>query len=241
MAPACSLIQNAVLRRLRRLGLPRGTKVLDAPCGSGALALALVENGFEVWGADIEPNAQAWLGERFRAADLNAALPWPAASFDLLLCIEGIEHLENRFHFLREAHRLLAPGGRLVITTPNTLSLRSRVRFLGSGFFSRDPRPLAEAARHPLHHIGLLTYPELRYSLHTSGFRIVDVGHTRIKPISYPYAVFVPWMWLYTRIAFRTEKDAAQRAHNREVLKTLFRRSLLFGENLMVIGEKEQQ
>ena len=243
--PTCSIIQKAVLRRLGGLGLParpaggpRGTKVLDAPCGSGALTLALAGEGFDVWGADIEPEAQAWLGERFRAADLNASLPWRAASFDLLLCIEGIEHLENRFHFLREAHRLLVPAGRLIITTPNTVSLRSRVRYLGSGFFHRDPRPLAEVGRHPLHHIGLLTYPELRYSLHTAGFRIVEVGHTHSKPVSYPYAFYIPWMWLYTRLAFRKEKDRGQRAHNREILKTLFSSSLLFGENLMVMARK---
>jgi SAM-dependent methyltransferase len=236
--PECSIIQRAVLRRVQRLGLPGGTKVLDAPCGNGALALALAGEGLEVWGADIEPQPQVWLGERFRAADLDGSLPWPAASFDLLLCIEGIEHLENRFHFLREAYRLLTPQGRLLLTTPNTVSLRSRVRFLGSGFFHRDSRPLPEAARHPLHHIGLLTYTELRYSLHTSGFRIIEVGHTHTKAVSYPYGLYIPWMWLYTRLAFRKEKDPAQRACNREILRSLFSHSLLFGENVMVIATK---
>jgi hypothetical protein len=45
-------------------------------------------------------------------------------------------------------------------------------------------------------------------------------------------------MWLYTRIAFRKEKDPAQRRRNREIRKALFSPSLLFGENVMVITKK---
>ncbi len=236
--PACSVIQKAVLRRVSELGLPTGARVLDAPCGAGALAVALRKAGFETWGADVDSQGGPHLGEAFRVADLNATQPWPDASFDVVLSVEGIEHLENGFAFLREAHRILRPGGTLLITTPNIVSLRSRVRFLGSGFFGRDPRPLAEAGRHPLHHIGLFTFPELRYALHTSGFRLVEVGHTHSKAVSYLYSFYIPWMWLYTLLAFRKEKDPAQRKNNREIRGALFSRSLLFGENVMLIARK---
>ncbi len=237
-APTCSNIQEAVLRRVSSLGLPHGAKLLDAPCGAGALAVSLTRMGFEAWGADVDSEAQAWLGERFRCADLNEKLPWSDGSFDAMLSVEGIEHLENRFSFLREAHRILREAGTFIITTPNIVSLRSRVRFLGSGFYHRDPRPLNESGRHPLHHIGLATFPELRYALHTSGFRLVEAAHTHIKRRSYPYAVYGPWMWLYTLIAFCKEKDPVQRNHNREIRRTLFSRSLLFGENLMLVAKK---
>jgi hypothetical protein len=113
------------------------------------------------------------------------------------------------------------------------------VRFRGSGFFHHDPRPLREAARHPLHHIGLLTFPDLRYALHTSGFRITSVAHTHIKPVSYLYGVLVPWAWLYTTIAFRKERDPSQREANREIRRALFSRSLLYGENAMIVARRE--
>jgi len=80
----------------------------------------------------------------------------------------------------------------------------------------------------------------LRYELHMSGFRLIEVLHTHIKPISYLYAIYAPWMWLYTRLAFRKEKDLAQRERNKEILATLLSPSVLFGENLMLIAKKTQ-
>jgi SAM-dependent methyltransferase len=237
--PELTVIQQSVLSRVPTLGLPSGARVLDAPCGgTAALTLALLEQGFDAVGADVDPAAEARLGKTFAKADLNAPFPWPDQSFDAAFSTEGIEHLENHFSFLREMCRILKPGGILVITTPNITALRSRVRFFGSGFFGRDGRPLNETSRHPLHHIGLATFPQLRYELHTCGFRLIAVRYTHIKPISYIYAIYAPWMWLYTRIAFRKEKDPAQRKRNQEILAALLSPSALFGECLMLISRK---
>ena len=237
--PELTVIQRAVLERIPTFGLPPGARVLDAPCGgSAALTLALLEKGFHAIGADVDPEAETRLGNAFSKVDLNAVLPWPNQSFAAIFSTEGIEHLENHFSFLREMCRILKPDGVLVLTTPNITALRSRVRFFGSGFFGRDSRPLNESSRHPLHHIGLATFSELRYELHMSGFRLVEVRHTHIKPISYLYAIYAPWMWLYTRLAFRKEKDSAQRTRNKEILAALLSKSVLFGECLMLVARK---
>lgn len=238
-ASGLTVIQQAVLKRLPSLGLPSGARVLDAPCGGeAALTLALIASGFDAHGADLDRQAAERLGKAFTEVDLDQSLPWPDGTFDAVFSTEGIEHLENHFSFLREVCRILKPGGFLVLTTPNITALRSRVRFFGSGFFGRDSRPLNEASRHPLHHIGLATFPELRYELHMSGFRLIEVRHTHIKPISYFYAIYAPWMWLYTRTAFRKEKDPVQRARNKEILGALLSPSVLFGECLMLIAKK---
>ena len=241
-APSCPKIYASVLQRVQSLGLPRGAKILDAPCGDGEVSIELAKLGFEIsavdMGDELLPEARAALANRFCIADMTRPLPWPDASFDLILCVEGIEHLEDAFAFLREMHRLLKPSGILIVTTPNIISLRSRMRFFGSGFYNCDPRPLDESARHPMHHIGLRRFPELRYMLHTSGFQIAAVAATHTKPISYVYSIFAPWMWLYTLIAFRKEKSAAQRGRNKEIRRTLLSSAILYGENLMLVSRK---
>jgi hypothetical protein len=45
-------------------------------------------------------------------------------------------------------------------------------------------------------------------------------------------------MWLYTLIAFRKEKSAAQRDHNKEIRRTLVSSAILYGENLMLVSRK---
>lgn len=83
-----------------------------------------------------------------------------------------------------------------------------------------------------------MTLPELRYALQVSGLNFYEVFHTHIKAISYCYALYVPWIWLYTRIAFRKEKDTLQRARNRAIAAELLSPSLLFGEGLLVVARK---
>jgi len=238
MKPELSIIQQAVLEALPQLALRAGAQVLDSPCGAGSLTVALKDRNLSAMGIDLEEEAESLLGNAFRKCDLEKPLPFADGFFDAVFSIEGIEHLENHFNCIRELKRVLKPGGTLVLTTPNITSIRSRVRFLGSGFFGRDARPLNEAARNGLHHIGLLTFAELRYALVTSGFRIRSLRHTHVKPVSLLYAPLAPWMWLYTRIAFRKEKDPVQRRANIETRRAMNSFSLLFGENLLVVAEK---
>ena len=232
-----SIIQRVALARFEGLTFPKESVVLDAPCGDGSLAAALQHSGYDAHGVDINAAGARLLGSAYHDADLNGRLPFADASFDVALSIEGIEHLENRFAYLRELRRVLKPHGTLILTTPNIVGVRSRVRFFGSGFYHRESRPLHEAERNPFHHIALSTFADLRYALHTSGFRLTGVSHTHIRPVSFLYAWLVAWMWLYTAIAFRKEKNAAQRRANREVRSALFSKSVLFGENLLLTAE----
>lgn len=238
--PALSIIEQSVFDRVRAMGAPPGARILDVPCGSGALVRALTDAGYDAYGTDIVPAAAKLLGERFVRGDLGGGIQAEPRLFDLVLSVEGVEHLENPHAFLAEINRVLKPGGQCIVTTPNIVSIRSRVRFLGSGFYNQDPRPLNESARHPLHHISLKTFAELRYALETSGLAVTAVRHTHIKPVSCVYAIFYPWMAIYTKLAFRKEKDAAQRARNEDIYRALMSPSLLFGENVMILATKRR-
>jgi 2-polyprenyl-3-methyl-5-hydroxy-6-metoxy-1,4-benzoquinol methylase len=54
----------------------------------------------------------------------------------LVTCIETVEDLENYREVVREIYRVLQPGGVAVFSTPNILNLRSRLRYLSSGFYN---------------------------------------------------------------------------------------------------------
>ncbi len=108
--------------------LPRG-RVCDAPAGSGALSLELKDLGFDVVPVDIDETRWGAPALTCHKADLNRVLPFSDSSFDAVVCVEGIEHLENPHHVVREFSRLLKPGGTLVITTPNITNLKSRMKF----------------------------------------------------------------------------------------------------------------
>ena len=68
--------------------------------------------------------------------DLNTqALPYEPDSFDYVVCVEVIEHLENPYALIRKMGDVLKNSGKLIVTTPNIASITSRPRFLVHGWF----------------------------------------------------------------------------------------------------------
>jgi SAM-dependent methyltransferase len=112
------------LDRRHTVGLLRpaaGERILDAGCGTGANLRALVRAGSEPVGLDFSRGMlrvarRAAGGVALAQADLDAPLPVQAAAFDAVLCALVGEHLDRPFHFFREAHEALAPGGRFVFS-----------------------------------------------------------------------------------------------------------------------------
>ena len=115
--------------------------LLDAPAGTGALAISLRDIGFKVMCCDINPSIFSADGIEIREGDLSQSLPYLSSSFDFITCIEGLEHLENPFNAIREFFRILKPGGKLILSLPNYLNIERRMKFLVTGLFSKVPAP----------------------------------------------------------------------------------------------------
>lgn len=211
-----------------------GAKILDAPAGRGALSAQLVKAGKSVTAVELDPATIEAKGIEGVAANLEMPLPFDDNSFDTVACVDGIEHLQNPFHVVREFHRVLKPSGSLVLSTPNISAWRSRARYLFTGFHNKGKLPLTEEAPNPLHHINLLSYPSLRYMLVRFGFQITTVTANRVKPVAYPYALLYPAVALATKISFRRESDAKQRELNRDIYAHLLSWPVTMGETIII-------
>ncbi|MBX3027553.1 class I SAM-dependent methyltransferase [bacterium] len=110
--------------------LPDGGRLLEIGCACGFLLVAARERGFQVRGVEMS----AWASQHARATyglDVHtgtlesAALP--AGSVDVVVMADVIEHLFDPPATLREIHRILVPGGRLLLLTPDVGSLVARL------------------------------------------------------------------------------------------------------------------
>ena len=116
---------------------PPPAAVLDLGAGEGAFSLRLQQAGYVCEAVEIVPERFRVPGAACRQLDLNADFAAALGrTFDLVVAQEIIEHLENPRHFLRQCRKLLAPGGGLLLTTPNIEDVYSRLRFLRRGRFS---------------------------------------------------------------------------------------------------------
>jgi SAM-dependent methyltransferase len=112
--------RQIIRTELDRLALPSPAQVLDAGCGSGRTLEELRDYG-EVHGVELDPEA----AEVARARGIGEVeigrleeLPWPDATFDLITCLDVVEHTPDDRVALRELRRVCAPGGWLLVTVP---------------------------------------------------------------------------------------------------------------------------
>ena len=121
------LLNEHLARYAFAMRLARGKRVLDAGCGAGYGSEELARVAESVTGVDIAAEAIEFARDHYRQPNLRfeqascTALAFAEASFDLVVAFEVIEHLADWRGFLREACRVLAPAGQLIVSTPNKL------------------------------------------------------------------------------------------------------------------------
>jgi SAM-dependent methyltransferase len=130
-------LEAALLKRGVR-GVPNPTagvrgqspRLMDIGCATGALMERLRDRGWETVGVEVS-TAQADYARREWGLDVRS-LPleenrFPPERFDLVLASHLIEHLNDPASLVREVFRILAPGGRFLVTTPNIAGLQARL------------------------------------------------------------------------------------------------------------------
>lgn len=105
----------------------KGEKVLDIGCGDGAFLKRAAQIGWEAWGVEPDAKAAARLSGFKVLQGSLPNIPLPDASFDFITLSHVIEHLHDPVAALKEIHRLLKPGGKVWIATPNIESFGRRL------------------------------------------------------------------------------------------------------------------
>ncbi len=231
---AAALVHEKVLELLleEKPGL-----VLDVPAGAGAFAVRARERGHEVRCGDIDRSRFHVDGLECDQIDLNQPWPYARHTFDCVVSIEALEHLENPWHLVREANRVLKMGGKFFLTTPNVLSLKSRLSYLLYGYPNYFHYMVGQAhgdrRESPVDHINPVGFLELRHILSRNGLQIEAIETNRhLKRSSLLYQGIR--LVLQTRGRSHARNDAAKAA----VRQALLSDPLLFGEILILKARK---
>lgn len=173
-----------------RVEVKPGQRVLDVACGTGAVARQAAERvgpSGEVVGVDVaEPMLAVareitagtlppirW--ERAEAADL----PFPDASFDAVVCSEGLQFFPDRASALVEMHRVVRPGGRAILSTWRSVEHQAGYRVLAETLTRHLGAQAGAVVGSPY---ALGDPEELRGLVAGAGFRDVEVTYHVMAP-----------------------------------------------------------
>lgn len=162
-----------------------GLRSLDIGCGGGLLCEPLVRMGFAVSGLDAAPEnvaiarahaAAGGLTIDYRDGSAEALAAERPGQYDLVTCLEVVEHVADLDSFLAALEALLAPGGLLVFSTPNRTALSYAVLIVGA---ERIARVIPKGA-HDWNKF--LTPEELGAALERQGLHVVETRGLSYRP-----------------------------------------------------------
>ncbi len=158
-------------RRMRLVFLAtkdsNGNRLLDIGCGDGSFLKAINRSGWEVTGIEIDPKLES---TKEFIVKRNVDELFNCAPFDCITMWHTLEHMQDIGTMISQIHRVLKPGGILIIAVPNNSSLQSKV-FKSKWFHLDVPR-----------HLYHLDASSLQYCLKTKGF---VVQYQRYQELEY--------------------------------------------------------
>ena len=169
-----------------------GGRLIDVGCGGGGFLRAIGNRFSSYCGIDAVRYHGLPSDAEFQRVDLDAA-DWAitTGAADVVVAIETIEHLENPWAFMRHLAALVSPGGLVIVTTPNQLSLLSLLTLVTRRRFSAF-----QDVHYPAHRTALLESDLVRAATE-AGLDVLDLAYTRrgrlpLTPWHYPQAIAKP-------------------------------------------------
>lgn len=219
---------------------------LDIGSGTGALVnlISHYSPGFKPTCVDYTDELLQDKTIRVDVVDLNLQkLPYQNDRFDFVSCTEVVEHLENYRLIVREAYRVTKKGGLVVFTTPNTLNLLSRVRYLWTGFQNLfGPLDVGRGEFFSTGgHITPVSYFFLAHSLAEVGFEDIEVKFDKKQTSAYPLMlIFYPLITLFGARSFSREKRKGFiNRSNEHLIGPINSIEMLLGRTIVVSARKK--
>lgn len=197
----------------RELAAATPCKVLDAPAGTGVLAKFLLDLGWDVSCADIDPGNFELEGIECKAANLNGELPFEDESFDAVVCANALHRVWNVRGAVRELARVVKPGGLVYVNVNNYSGIDRRVRFLlyGSVDNAVNRSGVRQTISDPEAQVRFnLFYPQLAIQLEDAGFEIVK---RRASATRMSHVVLMPLAWVIWLVSWLIPSGSRRRSH----------------------------
>lgn len=193
-------------------------RLLDVPAGEGALALRLRDLGYDVKCCDLYPELFKLFDIEIRSGNLDSRLPYDDGMFDTIVCVEGLEHIDNPSNAISEFSRLLRSEGELIVSVPNIMNIEERFKWLINGYTSHFKPLSAEAVAEIKRsfagieevalHVNPISYSELRFLLEKYGFRLERTFVDKPKANSWAYLPIVALIRLIGRFSSAAKRSA---------------------------------
>lgn len=240
-------VMAEVVAFARSFNEPRAIRILELGAGSGTLSKNLRDMlnaegvNYSIECGDIEPDQINSQQLDFSCIYVNAQEPFNVqGKYDVVITVELIEHIENPFHLIREIAQITEPGALFVVTSPNTLSLRSRFRFLLNGCQDYFRRPYNEYWLN-MGHVNPINPIQLVYILRKNGFAVDRLQTNQYTLGSLLLSPLIPFILLNSFVHYvLREKSPSQRKRNRKLLSLLSSFDMFFGKIAIYSAKRER-
>ncbi len=181
---------NEVLLETVIGALPPGGRVLDVGCGSGGLlreleGRAAYRAGVEI--SSVAARSAARVADAVVTGPVMSDLPFPPASFDVVVCADVLEHLDDPLGALSWAAGWCRPGGAVVVSVPNVANWQARLRLL-RGRWEYEPCGLFDSG-----HLRFFTRASLLDLVSVAGLEVESCEPARVPSLALQVPSLLRW------------------------------------------------
>jgi ubiquinone/menaquinone biosynthesis C-methylase UbiE len=223
----------------------KNPKILDIGSGDGSFikdAREVIQGQY--FACDYTDSLLTEVDVRVDIVNLNQQnLPYADNFFDAIAITEVVEHIENPRELVREIFRVLKTDGIIVVSTPNILNLKSRLRFLIYGFWNLfGPLKLnGNGIESTNGHISPISFFYLAHAMCEAGFKNISVSIDKVQKNSLFWLIFLyPIIKLLAMYCNYSEENKFNTidSSNKNLVNKINSLELLLGRTIIILANK---